>query len=70
MAEIVGREQGVLDVCESRERRDNFFAEKNAKILDQKQQFSIWGIFIFLAAEKPTFGGGVMNSKLARQCPC
>ena len=54
--------EGALDVREIRERRDKIFAGKieNAKIVDQKQQFSM-GNFHFLAAEKLTFfgrGGG------------
>ena len=60
--------EGALDVRESRERRDKIFAEniENAKILDQKQQFSA-GNFHFSAAEQLTFEGGYITSKLARQ---
>jgi hypothetical protein len=60
--------EGALDVRESRERRDKKFAEniENAKILDQKQQFSA-GNFHFSAAEQLTFEGGYITSKLARQ---
>ena len=56
--------EGALDVRESRERRDKILAAKteNAKIfkkkLDEENSFQ-WGIFIFLAAGKLTFGGGV-----------
>ena len=37
--------------------------------------YAVWGLLIFLAAEKPTFwrgwggGGGGITSKLASQCP-
>ena len=57
--------EGVLDVCESRERRDKIFAEKteNAKILDQKHSSFWWGIFIILAAKKLTFLGGGYDFK-------
>ena len=63
----ISREE-ALDVRESRERRDKNFAEniENAKILDQKQQFSA-GNFHFSAAEQLTFEGGYITSKLARQ---
>ena len=53
LSQSIGRGQisreGALDLRESRERRDNFFAEAtvNAKILDQKQQFSVRGILLF-----------------------
>jgi len=56
--------EGALDHRESRERRDKIFAAKteNAKIfkkkMDQENSFQ-WGIFIFLAAGKLTFLGGV-----------
>jgi len=57
----ISRER-ALDHRESRERRDKIFAAKteNAKIfkkkMDQENSFQ-WGIFIFLAAGKLTFGG-------------
>jgi len=47
LSQSIGRgrisREGALDVRESRERRDKTLAEKteNAKILDQKQQFSM-----------------------------
>ena len=60
--------EAALDVRERREWRDKIFAEEteNAKILDQKQQFSA-GNFHFSAAEQLTFEGGYITSKLARQ---
>jgi len=73
LSQSIGRgrisREGSLDVRESRGRRDKILAEKteNAKILDQKQQFSM-GNFHFLDAEKLTFsGGGVITSKLTSQ---
>jgi len=54
--------EGALDHRESRERRDKIFAAKTVKRqnfkkkLDQENSFQ-WGISIFLAAEKLTFGG-------------
>ena len=64
--------EGALDHRESRERRDKIFAAKteNAKIfkIDFGSGISFqWGIFIFLAAGKLTFWGGVITSKLASQ---
>jgi len=54
--------EGALDLRESRERRDKIFAEKteHAKILDQKQQFSV-GNFHFFGRGKTNFvvWGGV-----------
>ena len=62
----ISREE-ALDLRESRERRDKIFAEKkmteNAKILDQKQQFS----FHFFGRGKCDFWGGGIASKLASQ---
>ena len=60
--------EGGLGVRESRERRDTIFAEKteNAKILDQKQQFSM-GNFHFFGRGKTNFFGGGKTSKLASQ---
>ena len=48
--------EGALDHRESRERRDKIFAAKteNAKILDQKQQFSM-GNFYLSGREKTNF---------------
>ena len=60
--------EGGLGVRESRERRDTIFAEKteNAKMLDQKQQFSM-GNFHFFGRGKTSFflwgGGGGYNFK-------
>ena len=65
LSQSIGRgrlsREGALDVRESRERRDNFFAEKteNTKMLDQKQQFSV-GNFHFWPRKDIT-------SKLASQ---
>ena len=60
--------EGALDLRESRERRDKIFAEKkmteNAKILDQKQQFSF---HFFAGRGKCDFWGGGIASKLASQ---
>ena len=55
-----------MDHRESRERRDKIFAAKTVKrqnfqkkkLLDRENSFQ-WGIFIFLAAGKLTFFGGV-----------
>ena len=60
--------EGALDLRESRERRDKIFAEKKKtpKKWIKNSSFQ-WGIFIFLAAEKLTFFGGGINSKLASQ---
>ena len=60
--------EGALDLRESRERRDKIFAEKKKtpKKWIKNSSFQ-WGIFIFLAAEKLTFLGGGINSKLASQ---
>jgi hypothetical protein len=48
--------EGALDVRERRERIDKIFAKKteNAKILDQKQQFSM-GNFHFFGRGKTNF---------------
>ena len=61
--------EGALDHRESRERRDKIFAAKTVKRQNfQKKKWirktvfsgtSQWGIFIFLAAGKLTFLGGV-----------
>ena len=74
LSQSIGRgrlsREGALDHRESRERRDKIFAAKTerAKIfkkkMDQENSFQ-WGIFIFLAAEKLTFLGGCITSKLA-----
>ena len=56
--------EGVLDHRESREWHDKIFAAKTVKRqnfqkkMDQENSFQ-WGIFIFLAAGKLTFLGGV-----------
>ena len=56
--------EGALDHRESRERRDRIFAAKTEtanfflKKLDRENSFQ-WGIFIFLAAGKLTFWGGI-----------
>ena len=42
--------------------------KKNAKMLDQKQQFSIGNQFVFFGRGKNNFWGGI-TSKLAGQCP-
>ena len=50
----------ALDVRESRERRDKIFAGKteNAKILDQKQQFSMGNFHSFGRGKNNFWGGG------------
>ena len=55
----ISREE-ALDLRESRERRDKIFAEKteHAKILDQKQQFSV-GNFHFFGRGRTSFWGGI-----------
>ena len=67
-SQSIGRGQisreGALDHRESQERRDKIFAAKtetpknSKKKLDHENSFQ-WGIFIFLAAGKLTFFGGV-----------
>ena len=74
VVELVGTREGALDVRESQERWTTWqnFADKNAKILDQKQQFCN-GEFSFFwprkKAGKTNFGGGGVTSKLASQWP-
>ena len=64
LSQSIGRgrvtREGALDLRESRERRDKIFAEKKKtpKKWIKNSSFQ-WGIFIFLAAEKLTFLGGV-----------
>ena len=55
MVELVGRVPLMFTRVENGVTKK--LPKKNAKILDQKQQFSM-GKFHFLVAEKSTFGGG------------
>ena len=57
--------EGTLDLRKSRERRDKILTERteNAKILHQKQQFSM-GNFHFFGRGKTNVWGGI-TSKLA-----
>ena len=69
VVEVVGRgpliiarvEKGVTKFSPQRQKTPKFSKKK----MDQENSFQ-WGIFIFLAAEKLTFGGGI-TSKLASQ---
>ena len=62
--------EGALDLFESRERRDNIFAEttENAKKLDQKQQISM-GNFFFGRGKTNFCGGDITSNWLASDHP-
>ena len=69
MVDLVGREpliiarveNGVTKFSPQRQKGPKF-----SKKMDQENSFQWeWGIFIFLAAEKLTFWGGCIASKLA-----
>ena len=55
---IAGVENGVIKLSPKRQKTPKFSKNK----MDRENSFQ-WGIFIFLAAEKPTFGGEGYNFK-------